>query len=85
MAELFEARRPKDPAVISEIDGIVEFGEPRKGHRRVIVKSSTGMKKEYLISHGKHLNVYKGDFVYAGQQLVDGPVVPQDILKISGE
>ena len=85
VAELFEARRPKDPAIISEIDGIVEFGESRKGHRRVIVKSSTGMKKEYLIPHGKHLNVYKGDFVYAGDQLVDGPVVPQDILKISGE
>ncbi|MBI4431970.1 MAG: DNA-directed RNA polymerase subunit beta' [Candidatus Omnitrophica bacterium] len=85
VAELFEARRPKDPAIISEIDGIVEFGESKKGHRRVIVKSSTGMKKEYLIPHGKHLNVYKGDFVYSGQQLVDGPVVPQDILRISGE
>ena len=85
VAELFEARRPKDPAVISEIDGIVEFGESKKGHRRVIVKSATGMKKEYLIPHGKHLNVYKGDFVYSGQQLVDGPVVPQDILRISGE
>ncbi len=85
VAELFEARRPKDPAVISEIDGIVEFGESKKGHRRVVVKSSTGMKKEYLIPHGKHLNVYKGDFVYSGQQLVDGPVVPQDILRISGE
>ncbi len=85
VAELFEARRPKDPAIISEIDGIVEFGESKKGHRRVIVKSATGMKKEYLIPHGKHLNVYKGDFVYSGQQLVDGPVVPQDILRISGE
>ena len=85
VAELFEARRPKDPAIISEIDGIVEFGESKKGHRRVIVKSSTGMKKEYLIPHGKHLNVYKGDYVFSGQQLVDGPVVPQDILKISGE
>jgi len=85
VAELFEARRPKDPAIISEIDGVVEFGEAKKGHRRVIVKSSTGIKKEYLIPHGKHLNVYKGDFVYSGQQLVDGPVVPQDILRISGE
>ncbi len=85
VAELFEARRPKDPAIITEIDGIVEFGEAKKGHRRVVVKSSTGMKKEYLIPHGKHLNVYKGDFVYSGQQLVDGPVVPQDILRISGE
>ena len=85
VAELFEARRPKNPAVISEIDGIVEFGGSKKGQRRIIVKSATGMKKEYLIPHGKHLNVYKGDRVYAGQQLIDGPVVPQDILRVSGD
>ncbi len=85
VAELFEARRPKDPAIISEIDGIVEFGETKKGQRRIIVKSSTGMKKEYMIPHGKHLNVYKGDRATAGQQLTDGPVVPQDILRVSGE
>ncbi|NQT46163.1 MAG: DNA-directed RNA polymerase subunit beta' [Candidatus Omnitrophica bacterium] len=85
VAELFEARRPKDPAIISEIDGIVEFGESKKGQKRVVVKSSTGMKKEYLIPHGKHLNVYRGDRVLAGQQLIDGPVVPQDILRVSGE
>jgi DNA-directed RNA polymerase subunit beta' len=85
VAELFEARRPKDPAIISEIDGIVEFGESKKGQRRVVVRSSTGMKQEYIIPHGKHLNVYKGDKVYAGQQLIDGPVVPQDILRVSGD
>ncbi len=85
VAELFEARRPKDPAIISEIDGIMEFGESKKGQKRVIIKSSTGMKKEYLIPHGKHLNAYKGDKVYSGQQLVDGPVVLQDILKVSGD
>ncbi len=85
VAELFEARKPKDPAIISEIDGVVEFGEMRKGQRRVVVKSKTGMKKEYVIPHGKHLNVYKGDVVTAGEQLVDGPVVLQDILRISGE
>ncbi|MFH1189451.1 MAG: DNA-directed RNA polymerase subunit beta' [Candidatus Omnitrophota bacterium] len=85
VAELFEARRPKDPAIISEIDGIMEFGDSKKGQKRVIVKSSTGMKKEYLIPHGKHLNAYKGDKVYSGQQLVDGPVVLQDILKVSGD
>jgi DNA-directed RNA polymerase subunit beta' len=85
VAELFEARRPKDPAIISEIDGVVEFGESKKGQKRVIITSSTGMKKEYLIPHGKHLNVYKGDKVTAGQQLIDGPVVPQDILKVSGD
>jgi DNA-directed RNA polymerase subunit beta' len=85
VAELFEARRPKDPAIISEIDGTVEFGESKKGQKRVVITSSTGIKKEYLIPHGKHLNVYKGDKVYAGQQLIDGPVVPQDILKVSGD
>lgn len=85
VAELFEARRPKNPAIISEIDGVVEFGESKKRQRRVIVKSSTGMKKEYVIPHGKHLNVYKGDMVVAGQQLIDGPIVPQDILSVSGD
>ncbi|MDO8525194.1 MAG: DNA-directed RNA polymerase subunit beta', partial [Candidatus Omnitrophota bacterium] len=85
VAELFEARRPKDPAIISEIDGIVEFGEAKKGQKRVIVKSSTGKKMEYVIPHGKHLNFYKGDKVLAGQQLVDGPVVLQDILMVSGD
>jgi len=85
VAELFEARRPKDPAIISEIDGIVEFGEDRKGSRTIVVKSATGMTKEYTIPHGKHPNVYKGDRVFAGQQLTDGPVVPQDILRVCGD
>ncbi|MFH1406906.1 MAG: DNA-directed RNA polymerase subunit beta' [Candidatus Omnitrophota bacterium] len=85
VAELFEARRPKDPAIISEIDGTIEFGPTKKGQRRLIVRSTTGMKKEYLIPHGKHLNVYKGDWVFAGQPLIDGPVVPQDILRVSGD
>ncbi|MCM8776477.1 MAG: DNA-directed RNA polymerase subunit beta', partial [Candidatus Omnitrophica bacterium] len=85
VAELFEARKPKNPAIISEIDGVVEIGEVVKGQRKIIVKSPTGMTKEYLIPHGKHLNVYKDDKVIAGQQLVDGPVVPQDILRVSGE
>jgi len=85
VAELFEARKPKDPSIISEIDGKVEFGETKKGQKRIIVESETGMRKEYLIPHGKHLNVYRGDEVRAGEQLVDGPVVPQDILRVSGE
>ncbi len=85
VAELFEARRPKDPAVISEIDGLVEFGEDRKGLRTIVVKSETGMVKEYTIPHGKHPNVYKGDRVFAGQQLTDGPVVPHDILRVCGD
>ncbi len=86
VAELFEARRPKDPAVISEIDGLVEFGEDRKGLRTIVVKNAaTGMQKEYSIPHGKHPNVYKGDRVFAGQQLTEGPVVPQDILRVCGD
>ncbi len=85
VAELFEARKPKDPAVISEIDGLVEFGEDKRGRRSIIVKSSTGMAAEYTIPHGKHPNVYKGDRVFAGQQLTDGPVVPHDILKVCGD
>jgi DNA-directed RNA polymerase subunit beta' len=85
VAELFEARKPKNPSIISEIDGIVEFGEVTKGQRKIIVKSQSGMTKEYMIPHGKHLNVYKGDKVTAGQQLIDGPVVPQDILQVGGE
>ena len=85
VAELFEARKPKDPAVISEIDGNVEFGEDKKGRRTIIVKSTTGMSSEYTIPHGKHPNVYKGDRVFAGQQLTDGPVVPHDILKVCGD
>lgn len=85
VAELFEARRPKDPAVISEIDGFVEFGEDKKGLRKIVVRSTTGMAKEYTIPHGKHPNVYKGDRVFAGQQLTEGPVVPQDILRVCGD
>ncbi|MDP2941409.1 MAG: DNA-directed RNA polymerase subunit beta', partial [Candidatus Omnitrophota bacterium] len=85
VAELFEARRPKDPAIISEIDGFVEFGETKKAQRVIIVKSATGMQREYVIPHGKHPNVYKGDKVVAGQQLTDGPVVLQDILRVCGD
>ncbi|MCK4248913.1 MAG: DNA-directed RNA polymerase subunit beta', partial [Candidatus Omnitrophica bacterium] len=85
VSELFEARRPKDPAVVAEIDGIVEFSGAQKGLRRVVIKNESGMTMEYSIPSGKHLNVYKGDRVVAGQQLTDGPIVPQDILKISGE
>ena len=85
VAELFEARRPKDPAIVAEIDGIVDFGTAKKGQRRIIIKSASGMTKEYLIPHGKHLNVYKGDYVQSGQPLTDGPIVPQDILRIGGE
>ena len=85
VAELFEARKPKNPAIISEIDGVVEFGPFKKGQRKIIVRSETGMVKEYTIPHGKHLNVYRGDHVEAGTPLTDGPLVLQDILNVCGE
>jgi DNA-directed RNA polymerase subunit beta' len=86
VTEIFEARKPKDPAVIAEIDGTVELlGEKRRGKRTIIVRSETGIEREHLVSHGKHLRVHAGDYVRAGEALVDGPLVPHDILRISGE
>ncbi len=86
VTEIFEARKPKDPAVIAEIDGVVELlGEKRRGKRTIIVRSESGIEREHLVSHGKHLRVHAGDFVRAGEALVDGPLVPHDILRISGE
>ncbi len=85
VAELFEARQPKDPAVISHIDGIVELGGATKGMRKVIVHPPVGKDREYTIPPGKHLNVHAGDRVIAGQRLTDGPVIPQDILEVQGE
>lgn len=84
VAELFEARRPKNPAVVSEIDGFIEFAE-EKGERKIIVRSTTGMKREYLIPPGVHPIVYRGDHAVAGQQLTEGPVVLQDILRVCGD
>jgi DNA-directed RNA polymerase subunit beta' len=86
VTEIFEARKPKDPAVIAEIDGKVELlGEKRRGKRTIIVKSESGIEREHLVSHGKHLRVHAGSKVHAGEALVDGPLVPHDILRISGE
>ncbi|HVX15227.1 MAG TPA: DNA-directed RNA polymerase subunit beta' [Pirellulales bacterium] len=86
VTEIFEARKPKDPAVIAEIDGAVELlGEKRRGKRTIIVRSESGIEREHLVSHGKHLRVHASDFVRAGEALVDGPLVPHDILRISGE
>jgi DNA-directed RNA polymerase subunit beta' len=85
VAELFEARRPKDHAVIAECDGRVEFGRDYKAKRRIIVKNDeTGEETEYLIQKGKHVSVQEGDFVRRGDPLVDGPRVPHDILKVLG-
>ncbi|MBB5372813.1 DNA-directed RNA polymerase subunit beta' [Acidocella aromatica] len=85
VAELFEARRPKDHAIIAEIDGRVEFGKDYKAKRRVIVKSDeTGEETEYLVPKGKHVSVQEGDYVRKGDPLVDGPRVPHDILRVLG-
>ncbi len=84
VAELFEARRPKEQAIISEIDGTVEYGGFVKGMRRVVVKGALGDEKEYLIPKGKHVNVHEGDWVVAGEPLMDGSVDPHDILRIMG-
>jgi len=85
VTEIFEARKPKDPAVISEIDGIVELGEKRRGKRTILIRNESGIETEHLVPHGKHLRVHRGDRVRAGEPLVDGPLVPGDILRISGE
>jgi len=85
VTELFEARRPKDPAVLSEIDGIVELGDKRRGKRTIIVKGEGGVEREHLVPQGKNLRVHRGDHVRAGEALVDGPLVPHDILAIQGE
>jgi DNA-directed RNA polymerase subunit beta' len=84
VAELFEARKPKEQAIISEIDGTVEFGGFVKGMRRILVKDGMGNEKEYLIPKGKHVNVHEGDWVTAGEPLMDGPVDPHDILNVLG-
>jgi len=85
VAELFEARKPKGAATISEIDGVVQFGGVVRGMRKVLVKHETGIEKEYMIPTGKHLNVRDSDRVQAGEPLTDGPVNPHDILEIKGE
>lgn len=85
VAELFEARKPKDSAVISEIDGTVSFGKDTKGKRKVIVTPDMGEPKEYLIGKGRHLAVNEGDYVKAGEPLMDGPINPHDILRVLGE
>ena len=86
VTEIFEARKPKDPAVIAEIDGTVELlSEKKRGKRSIIVRSESGIEREHLITHNKHLRVHSGDMVRAGDALVDGPLVPHDILRISGE
>ncbi len=84
VAELFEARRPKDPATIAEVDGNVSFRAIKRGKREVVVASDSGEEKVYEIPVGKHLRVHEGDRVQAGDRLSEGPVNPHDILRIKG-
>src|SRR4029078_2683423 len=95
VAELFEARKPKDPATVSEIDGIVRFGEIKRGKREIFVRPATitggtvvaddqAEEAVYEVGAGKHLRVHEGDRVRAGDRLSEGPVNPHDILRIKG-
>ena len=84
--ELFETRKPKDPAVISEIDGVVKYGEISRGLRKIYVDSEDGkIQKEYAIARGVHINVQEGEHVKAGEPLIDGPLNPHDLLAVLGE
>ena len=84
VAELFEARRPKDPAVITEIDGEINFGDIKRGKRQIHVTPETGEQRTYDVPVGKHMRVHSGDKVRAGDRLSEGPVNPHDILSIKG-
>lgn len=86
VTELFEARIPKNPAIMAEIDGIIELGDKRRGKRVIKVKNlESGVEVEHLVPQSKHLRVHTGDPIRAGQALVDGPLPPLEILKIEGE
>ncbi len=84
VVEVFEARRPKDAAIISEIDGRVEFGKDYKSKRRIFIVSEDDTRVEYIIPKGKHIAVHEGEFIQKGDVIVDGNMVPHDILRILG-
>jgi len=84
VAELFEARKPKESAVNSEIDGTVKLGPITRGMRKIIIENESGDEKNYIIPQGKHMRVYEGDRVEAGDNLTEGPTNPFDILNING-
>ncbi|MEE8224869.1 MAG: DNA-directed RNA polymerase subunit beta', partial [candidate division NC10 bacterium] len=85
VAELFEARRPREAAVISEVDGRVGFAGMAKGMRKIVIHTEGGETREYLIPRGKHINVLEGDEIKAGEPLMDGPINPHDILDVLGD
>jgi len=86
VTEVFEARKPKDPAAMAEISGRIELkSDKRKGKMTIIIRSESGMEKEHHVPRDRHLNVHAGDKVEAGDALTEGPLVPHDILRIKGE
>jgi len=86
VTEVFESRKPKDPAAMAEISGRIELrSDKRKGKMTIIIRAESGMEKEHHVARDRHLNVHAGDFVEAGDALTDGPLVPHDILRIKGE
>ncbi len=85
VVELFEARKPRETAIISEIDGVVKFGEVAKGQRKIYVTADNGEEKEYSVPRGVHVNVQEGERLKAGEPLMDGPLNPHDILAVLGE
>jgi DNA-directed RNA polymerase subunit beta' len=84
VTELFEARNPSNPAIVSEIDGIVSYGGIKRGNREIFIESRDGVKKKYMVPLSKHILVQDGDFVKAGMALSDGAITPSDILAIKG-
>ena len=84
VTELFEARNPSNPAVVSEIDGVITFGKIKRGNREIIVESKTGELKKYLVKLSNQILVQENDFVKAGMPLSDGSITPNDILNIKG-
>ena len=85
VVELFEARKPRETAVITEIDGIVKYGDITKGQRKILVVNENGVEREYALPRGVHVNVQEGEHVRAGEPLMDGPRNPHDILAVLGE
>ncbi len=85
VVELFEARKPRETAIISEIDGIVRFGEVSKGQRKIYITADNGEEREYSVPRGTHVNVQEGERLSAGDPLMDGPLNPHDILNVLGE
>ncbi len=85
VVELFEARKPRDPAIISRIDGVVRFGDVSKGQRKVYVTADNGNEEEYSVPRGVYINVQEGERLRAGDPLIDGPRNPHDILDVLGE